>query len=505
MSSGERVLKCKTVTGREVSFYERAGANGSIKNIHFSPDGGYVVGFYQKPQPLVSRERLTSITTSYADGIFNNEGGSYWREVFCWPEEIIQHPQFGLGIVVPTYDSQYFFEYGSKDNDFMGLKGREKEGKWFASANLRRMYFDRKELGNWLTHLQMCLRIARGVRRLHIAGLAHSDLSYKNVLVNPARGTACIIDIDGLVVPGKFPPDVVGTPDFIAPEVVRTAELPLSDPNKNLPRRQTDEHALAVLIYMYLLYRHPLRGGRLLHQDPGIEESLMMGEKALFVEHPTDPSNRINVEERKPTELPWVDTNKMPYKIVGPYLGKLFERAFIDGLHDPSKRPSANDWEIALVETMDLLQPCKNPDCEEGWYVFDNSTAPRCPFCGTPYQGKLPVLNLYSSRDGKDFRSDNVRLMVWTGQSLFEWHTNRLVLPNEKLCGEQLKRVGYFVFHQERWWLVNERLPNMVDYTESQGGRSIPVGGKVELREGAKVLMSSANGGRLFQVQMVNG
>jgi DNA-binding helix-hairpin-helix protein with protein kinase domain len=351
----------------------------------------------------------------------------------------------------------------------------------------------------------MCLRIARGVRRLHIAGLAHSDLSYKNVLVNPARGTACIIDIDGLVVPGKFPPDVVGTPDFIAPEVVRTAELPLSDPNKNLPRRQTDEHALAVLIYMYLLYRHPLRGGRLLHQDPGIEESLMMGEKALFVEHPTDPSNRINVEERKPTELPWVDTNKMPYKIVGPYLGKLFERAFIDGLHDPSKRPSANDWEIALVETMDLLQPCKNPDCEEGWYVFDNSTAPRCPFCGTPYQGKLPVLNLYSSRDGKDFRSDNVRLMVWTGQSLFEWHTNRLVLPNEKLCGEQLKRVGYFVFHQERWWLVNERLPNMVDYTESQGGRSIPVGGKVELREGAKVLMSSANGGRLFQVQMVNG
>jgi serine/threonine protein kinase len=63
------------------------------------------------------------------------------------------------------------------------------------------------------------------LRRLHAAGLAHSDLSYKNVLVDPAGGNACIIDIDGLVVPGKFPPDVVGTPDFIAPEVIASQHL----------------------------------------------------------------------------------------------------------------------------------------------------------------------------------------------------------------------------------------------------------------------------------------
>ncbi len=55
---------------------------------------------------------------------------------------------------------------------------------------------------------------------MHAAGLAHSDLSYKNVLVDPVKGNASIIDLDGLVVPGRYPPDVVGTPDFIAPEVV---------------------------------------------------------------------------------------------------------------------------------------------------------------------------------------------------------------------------------------------------------------------------------------------
>lgn len=96
---------------------------------------------------------------------------------------------------------------------------------------------------------------------MHAAGLAHSDLSYKNVLIDPVSKSAAIIDIDGLVVPGLYPPDVIGTADFIAPEVVSTKSLSVKDPNRNLPNRLTDLHALAVLIYMYLLYRHPLRGG----------------------------------------------------------------------------------------------------------------------------------------------------------------------------------------------------------------------------------------------------
>lgn len=39
---------------------------------------------------------------------------------------------------------------------------------------------------------------------MHAAGLAHSDLSYKNVLIDPVTGSACVIDVDGLVVPGKI-------------------------------------------------------------------------------------------------------------------------------------------------------------------------------------------------------------------------------------------------------------------------------------------------------------
>ena len=252
-----------------------------------------------------------------------------------------------------------------------------------------------EQKGDWFKYFQICIRIARAVKRLHAAGLAHSDLSYKNVLVDPVTGKAAIIDIDSLVVPGKYPPDVLGTPDFIAPEVIETKSLDIKDPKRKVPSIQTDKHALAVLIYMYLLYRHPLRGGKVNDLDANKDEELSMGSKALFIENPTDTSNRPKIKQLAPSELPQGDVTKLPYTVCGPYLKELFDRAFINGLHNPSLRPAANEWEDALVKTVDLLQPCQNPKCEYKWFVFDNTTKPRCPFCGTEYHGQLPVLNLY--------------------------------------------------------------------------------------------------------------
>lgn len=497
-----KVVKCKTLDGQDVEFVDSIIGSGGMKDVYFSPDKSYVVCFYRDKQDYQAKERLQMIAGKYREGIFNQAGGDYWKNLFCWPTAVIDH-NGKLGIMAPTYSKHFYFKHGSKNNDTLGIKGKEKEGKWFAAANLRNRFVDPRELGDWMNHLKVCLLLSRAVRRMHMAGLAHSDLSYKNVLVDPSNGHACVIDVDGLVVPGKYPPDVVGTPDFIAPEVVMTCHLSKEDPNRKLPRRETDQHALAVLIYMYLLYRHPLRGGKVHDVNDELrDESLTMGEKALFVEHPSDKSNRIKVADAKPTELPWADTSKMPYTITGPYLSPLFLQSFVAGLHDPSMRPSANDWETALVKTVDLIQPCQNPNCEQKWYVFDNSTKPKCPFCGTEHKGKLPVLNFYSSRKEGKFLPDNHRLMVWTGQSLFQWHSNNLVAPNEKLTDEQKKRVGYFVLHNGSWWLVNEKLKDMLEINGATK-TPIPVGGKVELTDGKQILLEKGDGGRLIVIQMV--
>lgn len=78
--------------------------------------------------------------------------------------------------------------------------------------------------------------MSQAVKRLNAAGLAHSDLSYKNVLLDPPGSGISIIDLDGLVVTGKFNPEVIGTSDFIAPEVMSTQHLDLTDPKRVLPR-----------------------------------------------------------------------------------------------------------------------------------------------------------------------------------------------------------------------------------------------------------------------------
>lgn len=493
------IITLTATNGETILFIDEIKAQGGMKDVMFAPDKRYVVAFYRGETDPATRERLEMITGPYRERIFSQEGGDYLQKLYCWPTAVVEY-RGRLGVVVPFYRDCFFFAHGSRNHDMLAIRGKEKDGKWFASANNRSKFLDPRELGDWMMHLKICIMLARAVRRMHMAGLSHSDLGYKNCLIDPTSGQACLIDIDGLVVPGKHPPTVVGTPDFIAPEVVATAHLDKNDPARKLPSRSTDLHALAVLIYMYLLYRHPLRGDKI-HDphDSRRDEETGMGEQALFIEHPTDTSNRINPAHVKAGELPWKDTDKTPYTLCGPYIARLFERAFIDGLHHPAARPTADEWEHALVKTADLLQPCINPHCEQKWYAFDNSLQPRCPFCGTPHGGKLPVLNLYSAAPDGSYHTDNHRIMVYSGQSRYQWHADNRIFPNEKLQAADARRAGYFVQHAGDWWLVNENLPDLTDINTKN---AIAIGDKIKLEAGTQILLRKGAGGRLAMVQM---
>jgi len=495
-------------TGKTYQYVDNGNPmRGGMKDVYFSPDKSYVVAFYRNKLDYNSTDRLKRIVTSYKDGIFNGAGGKYWENVYCWPYDVVdQNGQ--TGIIVPAYNKKFLFKKGYANNDI--LKGKEKDGKWFASAKFRvpqsMSRLDDLELGNWLNYFQVCVNIARGVKRLHAAGLAHSDLSYKNVLIDPTSGSAAnIIDIDGLVVPGLFPPDVIGTADFIAPEVLATKHLKLGDPNKKLPNRLTDLHALPVLIYMFLLYRHPLKGGNYFGpMDSDKEEDLLMGARALFVEHPTDASNR-NFKREYDDNLtkfyPWTDLTKTPYTITGPYLKELFDQAFIKGLHHPMERPPAEIWEQALIKTNDLKLKCSNPACQQKWFIYTNTKDTRCPFCGEKYKHSIPVLDFYYQFKPDVWRSDNQRLVVYDKTTLHQWHSNRKIIRNEQLADADKKRVGYFSFHHNKWVLVNENLPSMKDLTND---REIPVGSMIELTNGKRILLSREEGGRLVIISMAN-
>jgi len=458
---------------------------GGMKKTYFSPDRSYVVQFFHDhtaahdPQRLA---RLDFILGKYNPTLPETEGGArgstkasaeYFKRLFCWPTGIVVQPD--IGIVAPTYPSNFFFAKGP-------FKGSEKEGGWFTSLRLRGM-LPEEERGTWINYFKLSILMTRAVRRLHAAGLAHSDLSCRNILVDPSNGQSIVIDIDSLVVPGLFPPDVAGTPGYIAPEVLATLELGLRDPNRILPSSRTDQHALPVLIYEYLLSRHPLKGPKVNSPESAEkDENLSMGAKALFVEDPNDTSNR-------PRDL------RIPYSVLGPHLTDLFTRAFVKGLHSPNDRPSAHEWERGLVKTWDMIFPCPNPSCSHKWFILHNQANVRCSFCDTKPKGTIPILRLRKeSRPGQWLLDGQV--VIYHNLCLFKWHVFDNVFPGEEADRSPL---AYCQFHQGQWYLVNKDLTSL---TASNGNR-VPPGGYTVLTSGGQIRLSQESHGRLVEVQMI--
>ncbi len=72
-----------------------------------------------------------------------------------------------------------------------------------------------------------------------------------------------------------------------------------------------------------------------------------------------------------------------------------------------------------------------------------------------------------------------------------KWHTCAHYSPSETA---DKKRQGYFVFHQDRWWLVNESGGAM----QVIEGPIIPHGEKVEIKKDLRLRVSNEPNGRLL-------
>lgn len=480
--------------GRRIQYVIKENPpRGGMKYTYFSPDKSYVVQFFNDPETARDpnlRKRLEAIIGKYNPTLSQANGGAkggdeamaaYFASKYCWPTAIVERPEFG--IVCPAYPSNYFFANNASILPELctELSGKDKKSKWFTSKKLRR-YMREKELGDFRSMMQISITLARSIRRMHQAGLAHSDLSCNNVLVDPQTGGCVVIDIDSLVVPGLYPPEVIGTNGYIAPEVLETLDLYYGDPAKKTPCVYTDLHALAVLIYEYLLLRHPLAGPKIYSQDPNEDDYLCMGPCALFIEDPYDTSNR-------PVPL------DMTIKDMGPMLESLFMQAFVDGLHHPNDRPSALEWEKALVRTWDLLHRCENPDCAAGWFILHDPRNPVCPFCGRRAgSNNIVRLHLKSQRRGSAGQWVNAgEVDVYDQMPLFKWHVFSNCFPDEKADRTMM---AYVCKYQGQWLLVNHGIQGMA----SPSGSLVPAGQAVCLKDGAVFRISTEENGYLVEV-----
>ena len=186
----------------------------------------------------------------------------------------------------------------------------------------------------------LALELADSFLHLHALGLCYSDIAFGNVFFDPETGQISIGHNDNITVEGGEAGLVLGTPRFMAPEIVR---------GEDRPTITTDLYSLSVLLFHLFMNHHPLEGRRdkeIGCLDLGAMQKLY-GSQALFVFDPADSANR---------PLPGAHDNALIFWNFYPgYLHEIFTRAFTDGLRDPAARVRESEWRTVLTRMRDQI------------------------------------------------------------------------------------------------------------------------------------------------------
>ena len=184
--------------------------------------------------------------------------------------------------------------------------------------------------------------LADSFLQLHSRGLCYRDISFGNVFFDPATGEIMICDNDNVDVDGEES-GILGTPKFIAPEVVR---------GEAMPSIQSDRYSLATLLFYMLMINHPLEGRREydIHALNLAAMNRLYGHEPLFIFDPVDSSNR-------PVEGVH-DNARIFWEIYPKFVRDRFMRAFTDGLRDPRSRVQESVWQGDMIRLHDSIFQC---------------------------------------------------------------------------------------------------------------------------------------------------
>jgi DNA-binding helix-hairpin-helix protein with protein kinase domain len=214
--------------------------------------------------------------------------------------------------------------------------------------------------------LRACFFLADAFHALHLAGLCYKDVSLGNLFLEPGSGRILICDNDNVAVDGSGLGAVLGTPGFMAPEVLLGQARPGAD---------SDLFSLAVLLFRLLTRHDPLRGQMELAirclDEPARRR--LYGEDPVFIFDPVDDRNRPDPIEHAAALITW--------PIYPRPLQALFEQTFCRGMKQPSRRTLTGQWKLELARTLDRRALCASCGQENFQGVGGSSL---CWSCGAP-------------------------------------------------------------------------------------------------------------------------
>lgn len=179
--------------------------------------------------------------------------------------------------------------------------------------------------------------LTKGYQRLHGTGAKYQDISFGNLFFNPDNGDVLICDNDNVSYDNSKPGGVLGTPGFMAPEIVRGEKRPSKD---------TDRYSLAVLLFYLFMVNHPLEGK--------LEASIKCMDMAARVKlYGTDPVFIFDPDNKSNRPVKGIHDNANIYWPMYPEkLRQLFTKSFTTGLTEPSKRVTEPEWMTLFANMM---------------------------------------------------------------------------------------------------------------------------------------------------------
>lgn len=237
-------------------------------------------------------------------------------------------------------------------------------------------------------------RLAAAFRALHLKGYYYSDISMDNFLFDPKTGDILICDNDNVGVQELTQAQVLGTMEFMAPEVIL---------NQKKPSKQTDLYSLAVLLFYFWIWHHPMHG--LLEYHIHIwdlpAKRKVYGEEALFIFDTQDMRNCL-------PDDPDYQSPQMMWQACPQPLRELFMRAFTVGVRDVSSRISEGEWRGLFTVLSEHILVCS---CRAQNFWWEGLTNVQCWHCHKTLP--MPMRLIILSRVDKRILFVNAGLKVY--------------------------------------------------------------------------------------------
>lgn len=365
------------------------------------------------------------------------------NEQFLWPMELTSAVGVpGFGYVMPLRDARY--------KGIVDMMKRRIEPTFRALATAGMGFCE------CILHLHS--------RRL----CYYPSIEFGSVAFDPTTGEVIIPWDDNLIADGAANTAGLGTPRFLAPEVLR---------GEALPSMTADLYSLAVLLFYMFILDHPLEGKK--------ESEIKCFDLAAMVKlYGMDPLFIFDPNDRSNEPVPGYHDNAIAFWPIYPqFLRDTFIKAFTDGIRDPKTgRVRESEWRSVMVRLRDSIFYCR---CGvENFYDAEALKASGgnpglCWSCNKDLQ--LPA----RIRIGK-----NVVMLNYTAQ-LFPHHVDEKKIYD---FSKPIAEMTQHPTHPSIWGLRNLSDAKWVSKLADGTIKDVDPGRTVSLAVGTKILFGKSEG-----------